>query len=316
MYEQISKNKRLSYVLIVVMTAFLIVVGYIIGFAVTGSGWVGLVIAVVIAVAMSLTGYFKGDKIALATSHARLVTHDEAPQLFNVVEEMSIASGNPMPAVYIIPDSAPNAFATGRSPDKSSIAVTEGLIEKMNREELQGVVAHEMSHVRNYDILFATLVGVMVGAIALMADFFLRWSFFGGSRRSSNDNSGWIGMALMIMALVLAILAPIAARMVQLAISRKREYLADASAVELTRNPTGLANALQKIADDEEVLEVANRATAHLYIAQPIKKFEKRSRGLFDTHPPIQDRINILRAMAHQGPVEDRPAAEQPSPAQ
>lgn len=316
MYEQISKNKRLSYLLIVVMTAVLIIFGYVIGYAATGVGWFGLIIAVAIAVAMALTSYFKGDRIALATSHARRVTHDEAPQLFNVVEEMSIASGNPMPAVYVIPDSAPNAFATGRNPEKSSIAVTEGLIEKMNREELQGVVAHEMSHVRNYDILFATLVGVMVGAIALMADFFLRWSFFGGSRRSSNDNNGWIGMVLLIMALVLAILAPIAARMVQLAISRKREYLADASAVELTRNPSGLANALQKIAADEEVLEVANRATAHLYIAQPIKKFEKRSRGLFDTHPPIQERIDILRAMAHEGPAEGQPVTGQPAPAQ
>ena len=308
MYEQISKNKRLSYLLIVIMTAVLIVFGYVIGYAATGVGWFGLGIAVIIAVAMSLTSYYKGDKIALATSHARQVTHDEAPQLFNVVEEMSIASGNPMPAVYIIDDSAPNAFATGRDPQHSSIAVTQGLLDKMNREELQGVVAHEMSHVRNFDILFATLVGVMVGAIALMADFFLRWSFFGGSRRSSNDNSGMIGVILLVLALVLAILAPIAARMVQLAISRKREYLADASAVELTRNPNGLANALQKIADDQEVLEVANRATAHLYIAQPIKKFEKKSRGLFDTHPPIQERIRILREMAHQAPGEGETA--------
>ncbi|MCL5883400.1 MAG: M48 family metalloprotease, partial [Actinobacteria bacterium] len=180
MYEEISKNKHLSYVLIVVMTAVLIVFGYVVGYAATGVGWFGLAIAVIIAVVMSLTGYYKGDKIALATSHARQVTHDDAPQLFNVVEEMSIASGNPMPSVYIIDDSAPNAFATGRDPEHSSIAVTQGLLDKMNREELQGVIAHEMSHVRNYDILFATLVGVMVGAIALMADFFLRWSFFGG----------------------------------------------------------------------------------------------------------------------------------------
>ncbi len=297
MYEQISRNKRLSYVLIVVMTALLIMFGYAVGFAATGVGWFGLAIAVILAVAMSLTSYYKGDKIALATSRARQVTHDEEPQLFNVVEEMSIASGNPMPAVYVINDSAPNAFATGRDPEHSSIAVTTGLIEKMNREELQGVVAHEMSHVRNYDILFATLVGVMVGAIALMADFFLRWSFWGGGRRS-NNNSGPIAIVVMVVALLLAILAPIAARMVQLAISRKREYLADASAVELTRNPNGLANALEKIAGDPEVLEVANRATAHLYIAQPIKKFEKKSRGLFDTHPPIQERIAVLRAMA------------------
>ncbi|MHB8792871.1 MAG: zinc metalloprotease HtpX [Thermoleophilia bacterium] len=302
MYEQISKNKRLSYVLIVVMTSVMIVFGFVVGAAAFGgsvSGAIfGLIIAVVIAVIMSLTSYYKGDKIALATSRARLVTRDEQPQLINVVEEMAIASGNPVPAVYIIDDTAPNAFATGRKPEMSSIAVTQGLLDKMNREELQGVIAHEMSHVRNYDILFATLVGVMVGAIALMADFFLRFTFFGGGRRSSNENSGVFGLIMLVAALVLAILAPIAARMVQLAISRKREYLADASAVELTRNPEGLANALEKISGDQEVLEVANRATAHLYIAQPIKKFEKKSRGLFDTHPPIQERIAILRAMA------------------
>lgn len=302
MYEQISKNKRLSYVLIVVMTAVMIVFGFAVGAAAFGgsvSGAVfGLILAVIIAVVMSLTSYYKGDKIALATSGARPVTREEQPQLLNVVEEMAIASGNPVPAVYIINDSAPNAFATGRKPEMSSIAVTQGLLDKMNRDELQGVIAHEMSHVRNYDILFATLVGVMVGAIALMADFFLRFTFFGGGRRSGGDNSGVFGLIMLVIALVMAILAPIAARMVQLAISRKREYLADASAVELTRNPEGLASALEKISGDEEVLEVANRATAHLYIAQPIKKFEKKSRGLFDTHPPIQERIAILRAMA------------------
>ena len=303
MYEQIAKNKRLSYFLIVIVTAILVFLGGLIGM-VSGLGYYGLVIAAAVALVMGLTSYYKGDSIVLATSRARQVTHDEEPQLFNIVEEMSIASGNPMPAVYIIDDPAPNAFATGRKPDKSSIAVTAGLLAKMNREELQGVIAHEMSHVRNYDILFATLVGIMVGAIALMADFFLRWTIFGGSRRSSNDNSGALGVILLIVALVLAILAPIAARMVQLAISRKREYLADASAVELTRNPNGLANALQKIADDEEVLVEANRATAHLYIAQPIKKFEEKKRGLFDTHPPIQERIRILREMAHQAPGE------------
>ncbi len=300
MYEQIAKNKHLSYLLIVVVTALLIVLGYAIGMAI-GIGWFGLVIALAIAVAMGLAGYYQGDKMVLAVSHARPVSHDDAPQLYNVVEEMAIASGNPVPALYIINDAAPNAFATGRDPAHSSIAVTSGLLEKMNREELQGVIAHEMSHVRNYDILFATLVGIMVGAIALMADFFLRWSLFGGARRSNDENSGAIGMILLVLALVLAILAPIAARLVQLAISRKRELLADASAVQLTRDPNGLADALQKIADDHEVLAAANRATAHLYIAQPIKKFEKRSRGLFDTHPPIQQRIEILRAMAHQG---------------
>ena len=304
MYQEIAKNKRLSYLLIVFVTALLIVLGYAIGYA-TGLGWFGLVIALAIAIGLGLASYFQGDKMVLAVSHARPVTHEDAPQLYNVVEEMAIASGNPVPAVYIIDDPAPNAFATGRDPQHSSIAVTSGLLAKMNREELQGVVAHEMSHVRNYDILFATLVGIMVGAIALMADFFLRWSIFGGARRNENDNNGTIGVILLVAALVLAILAPIAARMVQLAISRKREYLADVSAVKLTRNPNGLASALEKIAADEEVLKEANRATAHLYIAQPIKKFENRSRGLFDTHPPIQERIRILRAMAHEAPAPE-----------
>ncbi|MHB9053329.1 MAG: zinc metalloprotease HtpX [Thermoleophilia bacterium] len=309
MYEEISKNKHLSYFLIVIVTALLVLLGGAIGMA-TGLGWFGLVVAAAVALTLGLTSFYRGDRIVLATSRARQVTHDEEPQLFNVVEEMSIASGNPMPAVYIINDPAPNAFATGRDPEHSSIAVTQGLLDKMNREELQGVIAHEMSHVRNYDILFATLVGIMVGAIALMADFFLRWTIFGGSRRS-NDNSGMLGIILLVVALVLAVLAPIAARMVQLAISRKREYLADASGVELTRNPNGLANALQKIADDDEVLVEANRATAHLYIAQPIKKFEEKKRGLFDTHPPIQERIRILREMAHQASEpQAAPAAE------
>ncbi|MHB1412075.1 MAG: zinc metalloprotease HtpX [Thermoleophilia bacterium] len=304
MYQEIAKNKRLSYLLIVIVTALLIVLGYVIGYA-TGLSWFGLVIALAIAIGLGLASYFQGDKMVLAVSRARPVAHDDAPQLYNVVEEMAIASGNPVPAVYIIDDPAPNAFATGRDPQHSSIAVTSGLLAKMNREELQGVVAHEMSHVRNYDILFATLVGIMVGAIALMADFFLRWSIFGGARRNENDNNGTIGVILLVAALVLAILAPIAARMVQLVISRKREYLADASAVKLTRNPNGLASALEKIAADKEVLVEANRATAHLYIAQPIKKFENRSRGLFDTHPPIQERIRILRAMAHEVPAPE-----------
>lgn len=298
MYEQISKNKRLSYFLIVAVTALLMVLGYAIGMA-TGISWFGLIIALIVAGVMALTSYFKGDKLVLAASHARAVTHDDEPQLYNVVEEMSIASGNPMPAVYVIDDSAPNAFATGRDPQHSSIAVTSGLLAKMNRDELQGVIAHEMSHVRNYDILFATMVGVLVGAIVLMSDFFLRWGFWGGGRRRNSEGGGTIGIIMVVVAVVMAILAPIAARLVQLAISRKREYLADASAVELTRNPIGLANALQKISQDDEVLEVANRATAHLYIANPIKKFEKRAKGLFSTHPPIEMRIQILKEIAH-----------------
>ncbi len=216
---------------------------------------------------------------------------------------MSIAAGIPMPAVYVINDAAPNAFATGRDPQHASVAVTAGLLQMMSRDELQGVIAHEMSHVRNFDIRFATLVGVLVGMIALIADFFLRSTFFGGFGRRDSNNNGGAGAIFFLIAIVLAILAPFFALMVQMAISRHREYLADASGVELTRNPLGLAHALQKIAGDPRSLQVATRATAHLYIANPLKgKKTKESAGLFDTHPPIQKRIDILLAMAHAGP--------------
>jgi heat shock protein HtpX len=205
--------------------------------------------------------------------------------------------------VYVIDDTAPNAFATGRDPRHASIAVTSGLLAKMDREELQGVVAHEMSHVRNYDIRFTLLVGVLVGAIALLADWFLRFTFWGGGRRSSNDdNRGGGGAAaiLFLVAIVLAILAPMISRLVQLAVSRRRESLADVSGVEMTRNPLGLASALQKIAADPEVLEVANRATQHLYIVNPIKSFEERSKSMWDTHPPIAERVKVLEGLAGQ----------------
>ncbi len=212
------------------------------------------------------------------------VTHDDAPVLFNVVEEMAIAAGLPMPKVYIIDDSAPNAFATGRDPEHAVVAVTSGLLEKLDRDELQGVIAHEMSHVGNFDIRYAMLVGVLVGTTVLISDFFLRGLWFGGGRRQGGGQGQII---MLVVAILLAILAPLFARLIQLSISRQREYLADATAVQLTRNPKGLADALQKISGDREVLESANRATAHLYIANPIKKFEKRSKGLFSTHPPM-----------------------------
>jgi heat shock protein HtpX len=211
-----------------------------------------------------------------------------------------------MPRVYLIDDTAPNAFATGRDPKHASVAITTGLVQKLDREELQGVIAHEMSHVRNFDIRFSLIVGVLVGSIALLADFFLRWTWLGGGgRRSRSDRDGGGGLqaVMMVVALVLAVLAPIAARMVQLAVSRQREYLADASSVELTRNPHGIESALAKIAQDQEVLEVANRATQHLYFTNPIKKFEERSSNLFSTHPAIVDRINRLRALTGERPL-------------
>ena len=301
--DRIAVNKRNSLLLIAAFLALITVFGYIIGYAWLGNpaeAVFGLVLALVVGTVSGLATYYGGDRMVLAASHAREVTHDEAPVLFNVVEEMTIAAGLPMPKVYIIDDTAPNAFATGRDPEHASVAVTSGLLEKLNRDELQGVIAHEMSHVGNFDIRYAMLVGILVGTTVLISDFFLRGLWFGGGRRREGGG-GQAQLIMMAIAIVLAILAPIFARLLQLSISRQREYLADASAVQLTRNPKALADALQKISGDQEVLEVANRATAHLYIVNPIKKFEKRARGLFSTHPPIEERIKILRSMETGG---------------
>ena len=297
MYSAMAANKRNSFFIIVAITAVLVVLGYLLG-QYWGSGYGGIVIAVLISLAMSLAAYYAGDKMVLAVSRAKRIGKQDYPQFFNVIEELSIAAGIPMPAVYVIDDTAPNAFATGRDPAHASVAITTGLLQKLNRDELQGVMAHELSHVQNRDILYATMVGVLVGSIALISDFFLRSFFWGGGRRrKSEGDGGAAGLILLVVAIVLAILAPIAAKLLQLAVSRQREYLADASGAKLTRYPEGLARALEKIAGDREVLEVANRATAHLYIVNPIKPFEKRASNLFSTHPPIQERIRRLREM-------------------
>ncbi|MBA2781429.1 MAG: M48 family metallopeptidase [Rubrobacteraceae bacterium] len=309
--ERIARNRRNSLLLIAVFLAFITIFGYIIGFAWLGDptrALFGLALALVVGVVCGLISYFAGDKMVLAASRAREITHDDAPVLFNVVEEMSIASGLPMPKVYIVDDSAPNAFATGRDPEHATVAVTSGLLEKLDRDELQGVMAHEMSHVANFDIRYSMLVGILVGTTVLISDFFLRGLWFsggrGGGRRGGDGGGGQLQIIMVIIAVVLAILAPLFARLLQLSISRQREFLADATAVRLARNPKGLADALQKIGGDREVLEVANRATAHLYIANPIKKFEKRSKGLFSTHPPIEERVKILRALEAGGVAE------------
>jgi heat shock protein HtpX len=309
-YSQIAANRRNSFFLALVVVVLLGMLGFAIGYGTTGQaaaglGWLG--IFGVIAIVSSLASYYTGDKVVLGVSKARLVTAETQPQLINVVTELAIAAGIPMPAVYTIDDTAPNAFATGRDPKHASIAITTGLLEKLDREELQGVIGHELSHVRNYDIRYSLLVGVLVGTVALLADFFLRFTFWGGlgGQRSSSDRNGGGGLRaiILVLAIVLAILAPFFARLVQLAVSRQREYLADASSVELTRNPRGLEQALAKIAEDKEVLEVANRATQHLYFTNPIKKFEARSKGLFSTHPHIVDRINRLRALTGEVPL-------------
>jgi heat shock protein HtpX len=299
MYNEIAANKRNSWILVVLVTAVLVVLGYLIG-AYWGSRYGGVFLAVVVAVVASLLAYHSGDKAILAMSRARRVEKKDYPQLFDVIEELTIAGDLPMPAVYVIDDTAPNAFATGRDPQHASVAITTGLMQKLNRDELQGVMAHEMSHIGNRDILFATMVGIMVGSVVLVSDFFLRGVFWGrgGGRRKSVGGAGGAGGAVfLLIALIFAVIAPLFAKLLQLAVSRQREYLADASAAQLTRYPEGLASALEKIAGDKEVLEVANRATQHLYIVNPIRPFEKGAGSLFSTHPPIEERISRLRAM-------------------
>jgi heat shock protein HtpX len=308
--NQASANRRNSILLVLVIVALLGVLGFAIGYGTTGVvagglGWLG--IFGVIAIVSSLAGYFSGDRVVLAASKARPATEAEAPQLINVVRELTLAAGMPMPSVYLIDDTALNAFATGRDPAHASIAATTGILARLDREELQGVVGHELSHVRNYDIRYAMLVGVLVGTIALVADVFLRMTFWGGmGRRSSSSDRGGGGLQALVfmLAVLLALLAPFFGRLVQLAVSRQREYLADASSVELTRNPYGLQRALAVLAEDKEVLEVANRATQHLYFRNPIRKFESRSKGLFSTHPPILDRINRLRSLTGDAPID------------
>lgn len=296
MYREITENKRNSWILICTVTAVLLVLGYLVGEN-WGNGYAGMILAIVVATIASLSAYYGGDKMILTMSRAKRIEKKDYPQLFNVVEELTIAAGLPMPAVYVIDDTAPNAFATGRDPEHASVAITTGLMQKLNRDELQGVMAHEMSHVQNRDILFAMMVGILVGSIVLVSDFFLRSFLWGGGRRKRRSDKGGGGAILLIIAIVLAVLAPIFAKLLQLAVSRQREYLADASAAKLTRYPEGLASALEKISRDREVLEVANRATQHLYIVNPIKPFEKRAKGLFSTHPPIEERVTRLRSM-------------------
>ena len=313
-YNQISANRRNSFLLAIVVVALLALLGFTIGYALTGdpAGAIATtLVAIVVGSLMSAGSYFAGDKLVLAASQAKPVDETTRPQLMNVVREMAIAANVPLPKVYLIDDTAPNAFATGRDPKHASIAVTTGLLEKLDREELQGVIGHELSHVRNLDIRFTLLVGVLVGSIALLADFFLRFTFWGGRGRSSSRDRGGGGLQVImfVLAIILAILAPIAARLVQLAVSRQREYLADASSIELTRNPYGLERALAKISGDTEVLEAANRATQHLYFTNPIKKIEQRSSGLFSTHPPILERINRLRQLTGEPPIGSADAA-------
>jgi heat shock protein HtpX len=310
-YSEESANRRNSFLLAVLVIAFLAALGFVIGFSIgygsgdeVAFGIVALCIAVGIGTVSALFSYYGGDKLVLSSSHAQEISAEQAPALYNVVSEMAIAAGVPMPRVYIINDPSPNAFATGRDPEHSSVAVTTGLLQKMNREELQGVLGHEMSHVRNYDIRFTLIVGVMVGSMALLAGFFLRYTFwFGGGRRSNSRDGGGFGLVLLLVGVVMAAVSYIFGALVQMAVSRQREYLADASSVELTRNPHGLESALAKLASDNEPLHSVNGATQHLYIVNPLKKLGGGSE-LFSTHPPIVDRINRLRALTGEAPMD------------
>jgi heat shock protein HtpX len=281
----------------------LLLLGYFFGstYYPDGGGFIGIFFAFVIWGILSLISYFSGSKILLAVSGAKEVTRDVHPQLFNVVEEMKISAGLPaMPKVYIINEIAPNAFATGIKPENSAVAVTAGLLARLNRDELQGVIAHEVSHIVNRDVLFMTFAGIMLGSIVLISEVFLRSLWFGGGRYSSKSSksSGQGQMIIMIVAIVFAILAPILAQLLYFAISRKREYLADASAVRYTRYPEGLASALEKISDNSIELKTANKVTAPMYIVNPLKPKGQKLTDLTSTHPPISERVRILRSIS------------------
>jgi len=292
--EQVA-NRRRSWALMTLFVLLLAALGGAIGGA-YGAARFGLSLCLGLGVLAAAAAFFGGDRVILAASGAREVAPAEAPQLHNIVEELCVASGLPKPRLFVIESAAPNAFATGRSPERAAVAVTTGLLNKLDRAELQGVLAHEMSHVRNLDVRYAMLVGILAGMVALVCDAHLRGLRFRGARHARGAERG--GGLMVLVALALAILAPFAARLIQLAISRRRELLADASAVELTRDPLGLAAALRRIGTDPAPLEAANRATQHLYIANPVKAAGAATSALWSTHPPIEARIRILESMA------------------
>lgn len=296
MYDQIAANERRTAYLFIFFSLVVIALGYL--FSYIYNSYSILVIAVIIAVIQSWVSYFYSDSIALATTGAVEAPRQQFTDLHRTVENLAITAGLPKPTIYVIDDSAPNAFATGRDKNHSSIAVTTGLLQIMDKDELQGVIAHELSHVGNKDILVSTVVVTLVGTIVLLSDIFLRSMFWRGDRDSRNDNG--LGVYLMLIGIVLAILSPIIGQLIQLAISRKREYLADASGALLTRYPQGLASALEKLEQYEKPMRTVNRATAHLFINEPYgQKEDEKSwlTNLFSTHPPLEDRIKRLEEM-------------------
>jgi heat shock protein HtpX len=294
LYDQADRNTRLTWVYITGFLIFVIGIGYVFAGAMHNSGI--LYIAVLFSIIMSLGSYWWSDKIVLAMSKAKPVTHENSREIYHIVENLCITAGLPVPKIYIIEDSSPNAFATGRDPQHGVICLTTGIIQKLEKSELEGVIAHELSHIGNRDILLSTVVVVLVGFVALMADWFRSWTFWGGGRKSNNEGEGnQFQLIMFVIAIIFSILAPIVAVLMQLAISRKREFLADADGALLTRYPEGLARALEKISADPQPLREANRATAHLFIANPFKG--KKVSKLFMTHPPIEERVKALRGM-------------------
>ncbi len=309
MWEQVRSNRIRSVVLVAMMAALLLAVGYLLGLAFLDSPIGGLVIALVILLILNLVAFFQGDNIMLAISRARKIKPDDHPRLYNIVEEMKIASGlEHMPDIYIIDDPAMNAFATGRNAEHASVAVTAGLLQALNRDELQGVIGHEIAHIKNRDVLLMSLCGVLLGAIVLLAWYGSRMMLFGGmygGRRSSRSGGGGGQGIIIIVAIVLAILAPIMAQLIYFAISRKREYMADASSALYTRYPEGLASALEKLAGSKVQVQAANQATAPAYIINPFREKGRAAADLTSTHPPISERIRILRSMAGGASLAD-----------
>lgn len=296
-WDQVSSNIFKTYLIMFFFSVFTVVVIYVIarGFGYGEVGGLGLTgFALIMAGIMNFVSYYWSDKIVLGISGAKLLKHDENKELYHLVENLCIAAGLPVPKIYIIEDTATNAFATGRDPKHAVICFTTGILSKLNKQELEGVIAHELSHIGNRDTLLMSVVSVLVGTIALLADFFMRSMWFGGRNREDRNNT-----VFLIIAIVAAILAPIVATLIQMAVSRRRELLADASAVLLTRYPEGLINALLKISSDKEPLEAANRGTAHLYIVNPLKGQEAKAwlAGLFNTHPSVEVRVKALREM-------------------
>lgn len=297
-YEQVDRNKRRSFLIMVVFVVFITLVAYVLGEASGyGSSWIA--VGLIFSGIMSFASYYWSDKIILGISGAKPATKKEFFNFYTVAENLCLGADLPMLKLYVIDDTAPNAFATGRDPQHGVVCATTGLLEKLNRTELEGVIAHELSHVKNFDSRLMSVVSILVGMVALLGDWFLRSSRWGGRRRGDRGNEGNEGAILFAISIIMALLAPFLAQLIQLAISRRREFLADASSAILTRYPDGLISALKKISADQEPLEAANRATAHLYIINPLKgdEFKGKIAGLFNTHPPVEERIKALKGI-------------------